>query len=272
VFTQGGDLGLMVHGALANKKLDYKAFVTNEGGNAGKTNPDRDFFFGTRWGLNVLGDGGGGDANDYGYSEKPQLYVAASGTVGQPYTIKSRATMYNTGADAMFRYRGLTVASEVAYAWTNEANQAVLGFMTEVGYFVIPKKLELGLMYSRIMTPQLAGDVDGQEMGGQVSYYFAPTFKIAADYTYLVNSPLQKAGTSQLGQNDEDLKKTLDNCKGSATCIASAQAALETDPDDVKIETRDGPAAFIQSGDARSLGFSPGQNDHRVRVQATFEF
>lgn len=234
--SYGRDIGLDLHGRVIDKKLEYHAFVFNEGLNPNKFNKNNEFLFGARVGYNILGDHGyvAADVDD---SEDPQLMIGTAATfnrVGSP-AVSDQSVIAATG-DVAFRYRGFSTIGAGYYLRNQSAKTNTLGFEGQAGYFIVPKHFEAVARFVGVI-PTASGVANGYEAGAGLNYYFyGHRLKLLTDYAVLINSPLVLA---------------VSNATPPIAPVA-------------------GPAPIIVTGGAP--GFLQNQNDHRVRTQLQVYF
>jgi len=230
------DVGLDIHGRVIDKKLEYHAYVFNEGLNSNKFNKNNEFLFGARVGYNFLGDHGY-TASDVDDSQEAQLMAGVAATynrTGAPAAADQ--SLIATTGDIAYRYRGFSAIGAGYYLRNHTAKTNTLAFEGQVGYFIIPKHFEVAARYVGVI-PTAAGVTNGYEAGGGFNYYFyGHRLKLLIDYAMLINSPLV------LGVSN-----------------ATPPIAPVT-----------GPAPIIVTGGAP--GFVQNQNDHRVRTQLQVVF
>ncbi len=227
------DIGLDVHGRVIDKRLEYHAFIFNEGLNGNKFNNTNDMLFGARIGYNFLGDHGytSADTDD---SEEAQLMAGLGATynrVGAP-----KQSLFATTGDVAFRYKGFSTIGALYYLRNQTGKTNTLAFEGQAGYFIVPKHFEVIARYGGVI-PTAAGIANGYEAGGGANYYFyGHRLKLMVDYALLMNSPLVLGNSS----------------------VVPPVAAVA------------GPRAVIVTGGAP--GFVQNQNDHRVRTQLQVVF
>jgi hypothetical protein len=231
-FSFNRDLGVDLHGRLFDRKFEYHLFAMNEGTNQNTANNNNEMLFGGRFVYNILGDHGY-TSGDSGHSENPQLMVGTAANfnrVGAP-AAADQSVISATG-DIAFRYKGFSTIGAGYYMRNQTASTNTLGFLGQVGYFIISKHLEAAARFTGVI-PTTAGVTNGYEAGGGLGYYFkGHRLKIMSDYAILINSPL------------------ILGVGGAAGVNASAN-----------IVTTGGVPGFVQN-----------QNDHRVRTQFQMVF
>ena len=235
-FSYSRDIGLDLHGRVIDKKLEYHAYVFNDGLNQNKFIKNNEMLFGARIVYSFLGDHGY-TASDVENSASPQFMAGIAGTynrVGAP-AVADQSVIAATG-DVAFRYRGFSTISAAYYLRNQTAGTNSFGLEGQAGYFILPNRLEAIVRCSGVI-PTAAGFANGYEGGGGLNYYFyGHRLKLLTDYALLINSPLV------LG-------------------VSNAVPA---------IAPVTGPAAIVVTGGAP--GFVQNQNDHRVRTQLQVVF
>lgn len=196
--------------------------------NAGDTDADKgnsslnfnnEFAYGFQAGYNILGNYGGGET-DLNDSQKPNLVVETSGA----YFNKELGTQSRVILGQLFsglKWHGFSVLGEFTSRLIDPdqftRQQIDMGYMLQAGYFIIPKKLEIGLGTSALLDdtngvgvnqntsvgnighlkgadPSIAsaygaGDSDNEyEYCVGLNYYFkGNNLKIQAEYIYLID-------------------------------------------------------------------------------------
>ena len=188
VVSLGRDLGLAIHGKVFDKKLEWALYLTNEGNNVNRTNFNSELLMGGRFVYNIMGNHGyeQGDVKD---SEDHHLAVAVAGNYNRPSNADQNDMMAMAG-DVAYRHRGFSLVGEGHFVRDLDADATVLGFIGQVGYFIVPEKFEVALRGIGVVPTQSAV-VNGYEYGGSFNYYFkGHDLKLQADYAMLINSPL----------------------------------------------------------------------------------
>jgi len=177
------DPGLMFHGELFNKKLEYAAAITN-GSGYNRLNLNKDFLYSGRLVWNALGNHGYSES-DVERSEKPALFLGVSGGYNVRDYDKLKVTQ--AGAETGFKYKGLSVLGE--YFFRNNRTVAGVttrdhGYYAQAGYFIVPKHFEVAARASQIFFDGPSNNKS--EFSAGLNYYFIDhDLKIQADYSYL---------------------------------------------------------------------------------------
>lgn len=123
--------------------------------------------------------------------------------------------IYLYTVDAAFKYRGFSANGEYFFRWLQSirgtgplpvARLFAHGFYLEVGYFLVPRKLELNGR-----TSQVFGEFgDAQEYAGGVNWFINGThnWKVTFDVTKLNDSPASNSGVNLRAGDDGLLFRT----------------------------------------------------------------
>ncbi len=213
VFGLERDLGVNLHGRVAEGKLNYSLYVMNEGSNRNTFNNNDAPLVGTRLVVNLLGDHpyATGDAE---FSEDPDLAVGVAGNfnrIGIPPAADQ--SMIGTTGDVAYRYRGFSALGSGYYLRNETANTNIFGFLVQDGYFIVPKRFEIMARLGGVI-PTAAGVTNGYEANGGVGWYFqGHKLKLLADYGLLINSPLV-LGVGAAGTNSAANSATTGGAPG----------------------------------------------------------
>lgn len=195
VFTFARDLGVALHGKVFDKKLEWGAFLTNEGVGRNTTNANNSFLMGGRLAYNILGSHGY-TMSDVNYSEDPQLALGVAANFNKPAASGNNSTIASTG-DLAFRYKGFSALTEGHFVRDTTASVSTYGVLGQAGYFIVPKKFEVAARATGIFP---TGNTKGYEIGGGLNYFFkGHNTKLQADYAMLLNSPLVFGGAAAAG-------------------------------------------------------------------------
>jgi phosphate-selective porin OprO/OprP len=99
--------------------------------------------------------------------------------------IDGRVDVVQATFDTQFKWRGLSVLGD--YYWAegdpnDRASHAAQGFNTQIGYFLLPKKLEAAFRWSWVNRDLQAGDSTTREIGGALGWFFlAHNLKLQGD-------------------------------------------------------------------------------------------
>lgn len=240
-FVPGYDTGIMLHGKIAGGLVNYNiAGYGGLGQNTFRATTDN--AFSTRVTINPLGEMKYSEsdmefsnkplvsfgANFYRNTLNPSEQNTATATnnqlsfnaskkgwfaLGNPLFDTSRqinlseSVDYNTaGFDTAFKFRGLSMTGEyfIGQADGNTTGNTVRaqGFYAQLGYFVVPRCLELAARYSYLDPNRDVANDLWVETTGAVSWYINDhNLKLQADYT---NVHKQKALTFNNGPNATD--------------------------------------------------------------------
>lgn len=193
---------------------------------------DRNFAYVVRWYSDLMGEWGKDEESDLSFHESAAIRAGLSAgysdvqvtggldSSGNPTTGEQRVfrttdggtqlitlaptltdfTVWLYGADLGFKYRGLSVVSELYVREIVDAVGAVVpdlfdyGYYVQAGYFVVPGKVELTSRYSQIVgdSGSLGGDkASADEWGGGFNYYIKKhNLKIQCDVLSYNGSPV----------------------------------------------------------------------------------
>jgi phosphate-selective porin OprO/OprP len=192
-FNPGRDIGVMLSGTFAERRAGYDAGVFNGAGESLRQN-NRSHLLVGRLFVQPLGP--------YALSEssveaptKPVVHVGAAARSGKQ--IRGRTTTgvieeadNQTAVNLEFAFKAPRVYSTAEYFWmTDEQRNPVAGpdidsrgFHAQAGYFVVPKTVEVGVLYARITPDTEVDDAETSELRGVVGYYWqAHGLKLQAD-------------------------------------------------------------------------------------------
>jgi phosphate-selective porin OprO and OprP len=196
-------------GELADKKFEYDVGVfTGEPING--VNQNNEFRYAGRFVFNAMGNHGL-DYSDTKDSQDPQVAFGVGGMFNDtpdPATIVAPATTPSAEiqktsltTDASVKYRGLGLHGAYFYQHNNPdflATSNDHGFLAQVGYFVLPKTLEVAARTSQIFRGGTTKD--RQEYTGGVNYYIygGHQVKLQMDYGALIEKDGIAAGNKRL--------------------------------------------------------------------------
>lgn len=199
---------------------------------------DRNFAYVARWYSDLVGEWGTNEESDLSFHEAPAIRagmsagysdVQVTGTTpttgeqrvfrttdggAQLITLAPTLTNFNVwlyGTDIGFKYRGLSVVSELYVREIVDAVGAAVpdlrdyGYYVQAGYFVVPGKVELTSRYSQIKgdSGSLGGDkASADEVGGGFNYYIKKhNLKIQCDILSYNGAPISSS-SAQLRPGD----------------------------------------------------------------------
>ena len=214
-FAPGYDFGLVLHGKIYDGLLTYNTGVFG-GVGQGTVRATTDTAFAARLAINPLGDMKYVEA-DVDYSKKPLASIginyfgdtvrnsdttnlnlfSSTGWIGigssvmpvsEKFGASERVSIDSLGVDGAFKWKGLYAQAEYFYGQakgqtTNHILRAQ-GAYAQVGYYVIPKTLEVAVRYAYLDPNRDVSNDHWIESGGAVSWYIHDHFlKIQTDYT-----------------------------------------------------------------------------------------
>ena len=209
-FTQDRDTGLDVYGKPFGGHMEYHAAVFQGRGQpfSGTDNIDNELEYVLSARYNPFGSYDYYDETDIEYSKTVKATAGASVALN-PKRMDTKLVGTNSVAgtvDLGVKYRGISWNNEY-YVRTEDPEGAGAtidsnGFFTQIGYFVIPKKVEFGARYSMVdPNVDMPNDIQ-REYDVGVNYYFREhRSKIQADVGHYV--------TDTTGQDMEENRYRL---------------------------------------------------------------
>jgi phosphate-selective porin len=192
-FTPGRDMGAMVSGSLAARKIGYDLGLFNGSGESLRQNnrshlwAGRVFF--NPWGPYALSEG----APDP--PARPVLHLGLGVRGGKQIRGRTAADVFEdadgqTAINAEFAYKARRFSSTAEYYWMTDEQQNPAagrdidstGFHAQAGFMVIPRTTEVAVRYARITGDTEVDDGEVSEWRGVVGYYWqAHNLKLQAD-------------------------------------------------------------------------------------------
>lgn len=195
-FDQKRDTGLDIYGNPLDGHIEYHAAVFQGAGEkfSGSDNTDNKLMYVLSLRCNPLGKYDYYDETDLNYSDKLALTIGTAVVYNAKVAdekLPNTDTMAGT-ADLGVKYKGLSWNNEYYIRYENPDEGATMnsdGFFTQVGYFVLPKKLEVATRYSMVdPNKDVSNDIQKEYTGG-INYYFRRhRSKIQADFGQFVTS------------------------------------------------------------------------------------
>jgi phosphate-selective porin OprO/OprP len=184
-FTRTRDIGLMFHGDMAGGRLGYAAGVFNGSGPGATRNDDGRYQLDARVQMAPNGDPGYSEP-DLASSERPLYAVAGQYERNDDGLGDDRLRLTTWGADAIFKYRGISALGEYFWARAEPAGELRIereGYTLQAGYYLQRVRLERAGRLARWET----GGADVQrETGAALSWYRdGHRFKVQADLRFL---------------------------------------------------------------------------------------
>ncbi len=151
-FGVGDDVGLIFSGAFG--KFSYAATVFNGiDGKGYSANVNNEFAYSTRLDYAVLGSLSPGEC-DLAYSAEPAISLGA-GALFAHFEEATQARVMIGSGDIRFKYRGLSFRASSAWRQVDPDQftraQSDIAFSSNIGYFIIPKKLEIATRFSMLV-------------------------------------------------------------------------------------------------------------------------
>ena len=192
-FNPGRDMGAMFSGTFAERRAGYDLGFFNGSGESLRQN-NRGHLLVGRVFFQPLGS--------YALSEssvdaatKPVLHIGTAARTGKQ--IRGRTTTgvveepdNQTAVNVEFAFKASRLYSTAEYFWMTDEQENpqsgpdidARGFHAQAGYMVVPKTVEVGLLYARITPDTRVNDADTSELRGVFGYYFqAHGLKLQAD-------------------------------------------------------------------------------------------
>lgn len=193
----GAPDGLGVNFAGDISKFFYSASIVNNAESNYAFNTNMRVSAGLRAGMNIMDNANDGSQTDWECSPKPRLSMSAGGNYS------SRRVDPNTGADIKYkltgslglalRWAGFSLTTEGYIRRTrittpgtaiwSRPNLDDFGYYAALGYYVIPKKLELAAIGGQIFRE--GPDNNSHEFGGGINWYiFDNNMKLQGAFTW----------------------------------------------------------------------------------------
>jgi hypothetical protein len=192
-FNPGRDMGVMVSGTAAGRRVGYDAGIFNGSGESLRQN-NRSHLWAVRGYVNPLGPYAPSEtAVDAGDRGVVHLGVGARG--GKQIRGRSAAGVFDgadnqTGYNVEFAYKRPHFFTTAEYFWMTEEQQVPTigpdidsrGFHVQAGVMPIPRKMDVGILFAQINADTDVDDAELSELRGVVGYYFqGHNLKLQAD-------------------------------------------------------------------------------------------
>lgn len=188
------DIGIKVHGKVADDKLEYEVGAYN-GSGPNAANFNNHLLYAVRGVYNIMGDFGYKEG-DYDYSEKAALFIGASAN----YNVRdfTNDDILQVGAESGFKYKGFSAQGEFIMRHNNpealDIDHVVdLAYYVQAGYFVIPKRFEVAARVSQIFFDGPDNNKSEYRLGFN-TFVYKDNVKFQTDYAYL---PSESANGTQ---------------------------------------------------------------------------
>lgn len=192
-FTPGRDMGVMLSGAAAGRRVGYEGGVFNGAGESVRQSRESPLWAGRVF-LNPMGPfalaEGATDAPD-----KPVLHIGMAARRGAPIRGRTTAGIVQnadsqTAFDVEFAYKAPRFSSTAEFFWMSDEQQNPVvaaditsrGYHAQAGVMVRPRTTELGIRYARIDGDTRLDDAAVSELRGVFGYFWrAHNLKLQAD-------------------------------------------------------------------------------------------
>lgn len=204
-FTRGRDVGLQLHGRVANDKVEYFAGVFNGNPASRTSNDNTKLQYNARVSVEPFGKVGYSESAFEGW-DKPLLAIAGqfeSNDLAGATNLTDLKTNV-LGADIVYKYKGFSVFAEYfqrkrtpeAVSGTSSANSGNAaqssgsfnsnGYNVQAGYFLKRDKLEIAARFAGYDPSNKTASNNQTEKGGVINYFILKhTLKIVADFRAL---------------------------------------------------------------------------------------
>lgn len=194
----GRDIGLVIQGTPFNKKLEYNIGIFN-GSGTNTTNFNNHLLYTGRAVYNIRGDYGY-EEGDYSFSDDPQVFFGGAGNYNvRDFTDRKIAQL---GAETGLKYKGFSAQGELFYRHSTPGTTTLgttddYGYYAQVGYFAVPKRLEVAARASQIFLQGLQND-KAEFMLGLTGYpLHNKILRMQTDYSVLPENTKEGLETSQ---------------------------------------------------------------------------
>jgi len=196
-FARGRDIGAQLWGTPAGGKVDWRVGLFNGNGINTSRNDNDKYQVDARVTFQPFGDVKYSEG-DFDSAGKPLFAIAAQYESNERPIAAAGANPAHTadteivGGDVVFKYKGLFVFAEYFDA---SVDRTILsdfdtdGYNLQVGYFVVPKKVELALRLAELDPNAGVSNDEREERGVAFGYFFNKhAYKLQADYRQLENN------------------------------------------------------------------------------------
>lgn len=194
----GRDMGLVVQGTPFNKKMEYNIGLFN-GSGTNTTNFNNHLLYTARAVYNIMGDFGY-EEGDYSFSETPQAFFGGSGNYNVRDFTDRKITQL--GAETGLKYKGFSAQGEFFFRNSSPGTTTLgttndFGYYAQVGYFAVPKHLEVAARASQVFLEGLQND-KSEFMLGLTGYPLnTKVLRMQTDYSVLPENTKDGLETSQ---------------------------------------------------------------------------
>jgi phosphate-selective porin OprO/OprP len=192
-FTPSREMGVMVSGTAAQRRIGYDAGVFNGSGESVRQNNQAALWAGRVYvqpfGTYALSEG----SSDAG--EQPVLHLGVGARTGKQIRGRTTAGVFEdvdnqTAFNVEAAFKSPRIYSTAEYFWMTDEQDNPLagpdidsrGFHAQAGYMLLPRRVEIGLLLSQVTPDTAADDAELTEVRGVVGYYWqAHGLKLQAD-------------------------------------------------------------------------------------------
>jgi phosphate-selective porin OprO/OprP len=200
-FARGRDIGLQLWGTPLAGKLDWRVGLFNGNGRTVSANDNDKFQYNARVAFQPFGDVKYSES-DFESTDRPLFAIAGQYESNERAQAASGTTPADSvdreivGGDVVFKFKGLFVYGEFFDATTERIVASDFdsdGYIAQIGYFVIPQKLEIAARLSALDPNSDRDDDERQERGIALGWFFNKhNHKLQADYRQLENKATQR--------------------------------------------------------------------------------
>ena len=197
-FARGRDIGIQLWGTPLGGKLDWRVGLFNGNGINTSRNDNDKYQTNARLTFQPFGDVKYSEG-DFESSDKPLFAIAAQYESNERPVAASGSTPAHSadteivGADVVFKYKGFFAFGEYFDASVDRSAGVsdfdTDGYNLQLGYFVVPQKVELALRLSELDPNAGVANDEREERGIALGYFFNKhAYKLQADYRQLENN------------------------------------------------------------------------------------
>ena len=196
-FARGRDIGVQLWGTPNNSQIDWRVGVFNGAGRTVERNDNDDLQINARVAWQPFGDVKYSES-DFDSAGTPLFAVAASYEANEFPIAAAGTTPAHAddrtivALDAVFKYKGFSVFAE-QFDREHDRDAGLSDFDDEglhaqIGYFVIPARLEVALRWAEFDPNSDVGNNEREETGFGFGYFWSKhNHKIQADYRMIEN-------------------------------------------------------------------------------------
>ena len=192
-FNPGRDMGAMFAGTFASRRAGYEAGVFNGSGESIRQANDTHLLVGRVY-VQPLGPYALAETSVDG-PDKSVLHIGAGVRTGKQIRGRTAPGIVEdpdnqTAANLEFAFKGPRLYSTAEYFWMTDEQENPSagrdidshGFHAQAGYMIVPKLVDIGLLYARITPDTEVDDAETTELRGVVGYFWqAHGLKLQAD-------------------------------------------------------------------------------------------